>query len=273
MDPKAKAKQEELKKAQRPDDEEEKNGTGEEGEEEEEKSCKKSEELSQDDLEKSLTELTNYAEANDGPTRKEVLLQKAMTEDLSKSENEELFQLMGPESNSEPDTLADEVSKALEPSDDLKKAMDVSGVLTELNGDLSKALNLVAENQTETSTRQHGFNLMLAKSVVRIGKAVQDLQKSVDTFGDQPVRAPKSRGVTASPLQKSFADAPPADPTRLTKSQVLDTISVMIEESMAKGQGGHWEGVDLLTASEKFEHGDLISKSLIQEVEKRNAGR
>ena len=58
---------------------------------------KKSQDLSGDDLQKSLDKLTDFVEANDSVSRKDTLLAKAVKEDLEKSERDELHTLLGGE--------------------------------------------------------------------------------------------------------------------------------------------------------------------------------
>jgi len=240
------------------------------GDEDGEKSgCgKKSADLSEDDLQKSLDQLSALTE-NPAVSRKQQLLEKAQSSELEKSERDELFELLG-KSEQPKKTLGDEVSKGLNENDTLQKALDVSDFLQEQHSELIKSLTTLADALEKSDARQHEFNLVLARAVSGIGQLTKGLGERVGVIETQPARGPKSRGVTgAQPLEKGFVGGAPQG-SELSKSAVLDELENMVQESMTKSLGGMTEeGIDLVTASSKYEQFNLISQGLLGQVQKR----
>ena len=233
-----------------------------------EKACKKSMDLSGEDLEKSLGRLGEFAQSNDAETRKNALLQKAMEGELEKSERDELFGLMGGSSfEGGGDSHAETITKSMDDNDTLQKALDVSDYLREQHEELCKSLGQLAEYQEQAESRQHEFNLILAKAVSDTGTLVKAMSERLGVIAAQPARAPKSRGVPQSqPLQKSFAGQAP-DGEQLSKSMVLDTLDSMHVESMEKGMDGRTPaGESILNAIAKYENTNMLSKSMLAEV-------
>lgn len=232
---------------------------------------KKAEDLSEDDLAKSIEQLQALTE-NDGPSRKQVLLEQAQSAELSKSEREELFELLG-KSETPKASLSSEITKGLRENDTLQKALDVSDFLQEQHNELVKSLTTLAEALEKSDGRQHEFNLVLARAVSGIGQLTKGLGERVGIIETQPARGPKSKGVAgAQPLEKSFSGATPS--TGLSKSAVLDELELMVQESMAKSLNGATEdGVDLVTASSKYEQFNLISQGLLDQVQQRVQNR
>ena len=259
-------------KAKANDDEEEPEEGSEENEEEDKMSkkqkgdAKKAEDLSQDDLQKSLDQLESVASEGDKVTRKQTLLAKAQTEELDKSEKDELFQILGAGDKSDEPTLADEVVKGMGDNEDLQKALDVSEYLQENQNELKKSLSVVAEHIEKSDNRQHEFNLILAKAVSSIGKNILGMGERLGVIEEQPARAPKSKGI--QPLEKGFANQQPQG-EQLSKSEILNGLSEMVEESVSKGMNGALEdGTDLVMASSKFEQFNAINPTLVQRVQK-----
>lgn len=251
---------------------------GEEEEEgEEEEKAKKS--LTGGDLSRSLDALEAFAKSGDLPSRKDTLLAKASESELSKSEREELFNLLGggtvPAHRDEP---GENIVKSMGENENLQKALDVSEYLQEQHTELVKSLRRVGDEIQKSDHRRHEFNLILAKAVKDIGEMVKSLSETVGVMAGQPARAPKSMGVQTRPgqvLQKSFAGQPvPAE--TLTKSQVLDALDGMMEESMSKGMSGAIEnGEDIALAVAKYEQTNMISRPMLDAVKgymnRRNA--
>jgi len=236
---------------------------GEESEEEEK--ARKS--LTPADLQKSLDKLSAFATDGDMPSRKAALLSKASDDTLSKSEQEELFELLGGVS-----AVADEpgeaIVKSMGENDNLQKALDVSEYLQEQHGELVKSLRNVGDEIQKSDNRRHEFNLVMAKAIRDIGLMVKSMSEEMGVIGARPARAPKSLGVTtrsAQVLQKSFAGQPGED--ILSKSQVLDGLDGLMEESMEKGMGGATEfGEDIAIATAKYEQTHMISKPMLGAV-------
>lgn len=233
------------------------------------KGCKKSEELTEDDLQKSIDQLSALTE-DQAVSRKQQLLEKAMGSELSKSERAELHELLG-KSEQPKKSLGEEVTKGLGENDTLQKALDVSDFLQEQHNELIKSLTSLADALEKSDARQHEFNLVLARAVSGIGQLTKSLGERVGVIEAQPARAPKSRGVTgAQAMEKSFAGAAPQGGGQLSKGEVLDELEAMVQESMQKSLGGMTEdGLDLVTASSKYEQFNLISQGLLDQVQKR----
>lgn len=242
---------------------------------------KKSADLKGDDLQKSLDLLEEFAAEGDEPTRKEALLTKAQEGELSKAEKDELFQVLG--GGGEPTTPAEDsdLSKALTDNPSLQKAVDVSAYLKENHDALVKSLDAVGEEISKADNRRHQFNMILAKAVSDIGTMVKSMSERMGMIEAQPVRGPKARGVQgASPAQvlhKSFAnvgngpgpDGGDGGSEVLSKSETLDGLDMLMEESMSKGRKGHTSsGGNILTAIAKYEQLSLISPAMNTEVQR-----
>jgi len=228
----------------------------------------KSVNVSGDDLQKGLDKLDNFIEQGDSSTRKEQLLTKALEEDLEKSEKEELFGLMGGDEVAEEfvKSQADEVVEGFETNEELSKAYDVSDFLREQHTELNKSLSTLADNQTQSDSRQHEFNLLIAKSMSDNGKLVKAMSERLGVIENQPVRGPKSKMAPGQVLSKSFGGAPPEGET-MTKSQVLDGLDNLMVKSMGAGRNGASEsGEDIVNAVAKYEQLQEISPSLLNEV-------
>jgi len=255
-----------MKKKEEERDEEEMEEEEEEGEEEEEKSAK-SEDLSEDDLAKSLAQLEALAEEGDSDSRKDKLLAKAQSgEDLSKSEADELYQLLGGESGSEETSLGDEIAKGFSDNETVQQALDVSEYLQENHTELTKSLDKLADAIEKSGNAQHGFNLILAKAVAETGRGVVAIQERLGLIERQPARKPKAVRSPAQAMEKGFGGREP-NGEQLSKSDVLDALEEMLQKSVADGRGGATEdGIDLGVASSKFEQFGQISPTLLNKV-------
>lgn len=230
--------------------------------------------VSAEDLEKSLSKLGEFVDQNaPAPARKDVLLSKAQTEELTKSERDELFQILG-SSKEEPvkPAVAAEVSKSLTGNDTIQKALDVSDYLQEQHTALVKSLETLGSHLEKSDKRQHDFNLLLAKAVGDIGGLMKSLVERVAQIETAPARAPKSKLGPQNVVQKSFAGAAPADGegAQLTKSQIMDGMESLLQKSEKDGHGGRLEatGESILHAISKYESTNFISKSMIEAVKK-----
>jgi hypothetical protein len=238
----------------------------EDGEEQEEKARKS---LTGGDLARSLNALEAFAKSGDLPSRKDMLLSKASDGALSKSEREELFDILGGVVASHQDEPGENIVKSMGENEGLQKALDVSDYLQEQHTELVKSLRRVGDEIQKSDHRRHEFNLILAKAVQDIGLMVKGLNETVGVISGQPARAPKSLGVTThggQVLQKSFAGQPTQGET-LSKSQVLDALDSMMEESMAKGMSGATDsGEDISLAVSKYEQTNMISRPMLAAV-------
>lgn len=247
------------------EEEEEDEGAGEDMEKK--KGAKKAQDLTGDDLEKSLDQLTAIVSAGDTTTRKQVLLEKAQEGVLEKSERDELFQLLGgPEPSATP-ALSEAVVKSMGQNENLQKALDVSEYLEEQHAELQKSLVVLSDHVESSDKRQHEYNLVLAKAVANIGTLVKSMSEQLEAFGGQPVRTPKSRGASAQTLNKSFANQP-GEGEQLSKSQICDGFEGMMEKSMQEGRKGKAQGGwDIPTAMSKYEQFNQIHPQVLSEVQ------
>jgi hypothetical protein len=225
------------------------------------------ENVNTEDLQASLAKLEAFAKSNDTPSRKEELLSKAGSAELTEVERTELFGLLGgaPVNGGVAETL----TKGLTENAAMRDALDVSGYLTEQHQELVKSLAAVGTELEKSSNRQSEFNLILAKAITDIGGLVKSMDDRMTAYEAQPARAPKSQGVpSAAPLQKAFGGQSPAG-EQMTKSQVLDTLDAMHQFSMQKGgnDGLSPSGEDLMRAIAKYEMTSMLSPGLLKDVQ------
>lgn len=231
------------------------------------KEMSKAEALTGDDLQKSLDQLEALAKSEDGPSRKEELLTKAGEEELSKSENEELFSLLGGEKKAEA-TVADGLTKGLTDNEPLQKSLDVSSYLQENHDALVKSLTSVGAAIEQSDNRRHNFQLVQARAILDIGKLVKSMSETLSVVSHQPVAGPKSAGVGAQALNKSFGGETPRD-EQLTKSDVFDAFEGLMAESLEKGDTGRLpNGEDISVAVAKFEGSQQISPYAMKAVQR-----
>lgn len=229
--------------------------------------------LTAGDLSKSLARLKRYADRGGSRSRKDGLLQKAQKgHDLSKSERAELFDLLGNKPQVRP-PLAKSVTRGLRNNDGLQKALDVSEYLAEQHNELTKSLGVLSTHIERSDGRQHEFNLVLAKALADVGNLVTAMAEQMDAFGNQTVRAPKSKGLSGSAaLQKSMAGNESQGDV-LSKAQVLDAMEGVLVDNMQKGGTGILNGEDISTAITKYESFNQISPVMHQAVMQHVKGK
>jgi hypothetical protein len=229
---------------------------------------KSMDDVTEDDLQKSLDRLAGMASDGDATSRKDELLSKAQSGDeLTKGERDELFSLLGNAETAPQADAGDELLKGMRGNEAIQKALDVSEYLDEQHSELCKALAEVANRIEKSDQRQHEFNLVQARAIVQMGSLVKAMSERLGVIESQPARQPKSRGVRATPLQKGFGGEPPPG-EQLSKSEVLDTLEAMMHDAVDKGgSGASAGGEDLLKAISKYEQFNTISRPLLQEVQ------
>jgi hypothetical protein len=228
--------------------------------------AKKSMPLSTDDLEKSLSQLQAIATAGKPVSRKEALLKKALSTELNKAEKAELFKAMaGPEVQAP--TLSKSIQDTYAGNDVLQKATDVSDYLDESQKALLKSLSILSDRVEADGSRQHEFNLVLAKTMVGVGKLVKGMSERLGIIEAQPARAPKSRGVQpAQVLHKGFGGQDNGS-EQLSQNQILAGLEGLMEKSLKEGRNGFTEnGADIGLATAKFEQVREISPKMLQEI-------
>jgi hypothetical protein len=251
------------------EEEEEEEAAEREGETEKGCGMKKSGELNTDDLEKSLAKLEQVAGSGDAPTRRDRLMDKARNDELSKSEREELFELLGGEPASASGCAGESIAKSMQENDTLAKAVDVSDYLQEQHNELVKSLQVVGEEIRKSDVRNHDFNLVMARAVNDIGQLVKSLAESVEALNQQPARAPKSAGLrtrSRDVLQKSFA-AQSGSEDPLSKGEILAGLDGLMQKSMIAGNPGVApHGEDITMAVAKYEQTHQLSRPMLDAI-------
>lgn len=232
--------------------------------------------LKEEDLVKALDQLDEYVSSNDGVSRKEELLQKAMGEELGDEEREELFGLMG--GAPAPDSRGEEIVKSFGENEDFQKAFEVSDFLREQHEELTKSLSTLADYQERSEQRQHEFNLALARTVSDTGKLVKAMSERLGVIERQPARAPKAvRTKPEQVLQKSFQDGSPSDSGKapgpqMNRQSILKGLESLMVKSMGEGRDGLSEcNEDISVAVATFEQTNQISKPMLEEVKQHLA--
>jgi hypothetical protein len=263
MSTKKKMPEPELENTQADEEEDEAEGHGEPDGDEGKKSLTG---VTPEDLQKGLDKLDAYA-AGTSTSRKDVLLSKATTNELSKSEKDELFRLLGGDSApADEASLASQVTKGLADNPSLQKAFDVSDFLAEQNAQLVKSLGDLSAAVEQDGARQQEFNLILAKAVVDTGRHVAAMAQRLGIIEAQPARAPKSRLSGAQPLNKGFGGAAP-DGENLTKGQALRGLEDMMKSAMTDGRNGLLKcGYPIDVAVAELESGGTIPASVQTEI-------
>lgn len=219
--------------------------------------------LTAEDLEKSLSRLGAYANSG-AKSRKSVLLAKANAGTLSKSEKTELFDILGQKGEAPAgQRLAKSVTQGLSGNPDIKKALDVSAYLAAQHDELTKSLGTLGRVMESSDTRQHEYNLVLAKAITDIGLLVKAIGAQVGAIVAQPVRSPKSQGVGM--LQKGFVGTP-SQGDALQKSDVLNAMEGLMVDTMSKGGSPVLDGEDLSIAIAKYEASNMISPNMLGHV-------
>jgi hypothetical protein len=238
-------------------------------------------EITSDDLQKSLDKLEEYATSDDPVARKDALLAKAGEGDLEKAERDELFDLLGGTPATEPETptVGEDLVKSMTDVEGpgTQEALDVSPYLREQHEAMVKSLQSVGDYIEKSDKRQHEHSLMQSKALVEMGHLVKGMSERLETIESQPVRGPKSRGVTADQtLTKSFVGDESGGEQQLSKSEISDALDGIMAESMENGRNGLTKsGEDILLEISKFEQSSKISPSMHGEVKgfigRRNA--
>lgn len=233
--------------------------------------------LNEEDLVKALDQLDEYVSSNDSGSRKEDLLNKAMSEELGTEERDELFNLMGGETAAS-ESRSDEIVKSFQENEDFQKAFEVSDFLREQHEELTKSLGTLADYQERSESRQHEFNLALARTVSDTGKLVKAMSERLGVIERQPTRGPKAvRTRQDQVMQKSFQDGSQEEPMgqtgpKVNRRSILKGLEGMMAKSMKDGQDGLAEcGEDISVAVATFEQMNQISKPLLDEVKEHLA--
>jgi hypothetical protein len=225
--------------------------------------------LNEDDLAKGLDALKAAANLNNPHARRAELFAKAQSGAISAEENDELVKSL---SGSQ---LVDTVTDTLRSNDTIQKSLDVSDFLREQHKGVVDGLTALTEHLQKSQSDDQGFRVALATTltsladtVVQQSQLMKSMSEKMGVALSQPARGPKSVGVNAAPMQKSFAgQVAPAgsvqtDGTELSKSQILDVM-----EEMNKSESGMApSGENLTFAITKYESTNQISPALLRDV-------
>ncbi len=226
-----------------------------------------------DDFQKSLDELEAIAKVGDAESRKDELLQKSLSgEELDEEERDYLYKALGGEVAVDDDPqIVDAITKGFtDPDEGLQKALDVSEYLEGHNSALIESLGAVRDALEKSDSRQHEFDMVLAKAVYQSGELIKAMSHRLGVLEKQPARAPKSKGVgqpaAGATIEKGFAGEGTPD-EQLSKGEILDTLSDMMEKSDPTGP----RSTQILNATAKYEQTNLISQGVMAEVMKFRA--
>lgn len=223
--------------------------------------------LTETDLEKGLDALQEAASKNNPHLRQATLLAKAQDGTIADEEKEELIKSI------DGSKLTSEVLAGFQ-SETIQKSIDVSDFLRDSTAGVTQGLEALTQHIQKSQSDDHGFRIALATtlaSMTDVIKSQGELLKSMsEQFGEVaalPARGPKSQGVRAQPMNKSFAGAPARQlgvasvESDLSKSEILDGMEGMLHKGVEVV-----EGEDLLKAISKYESSNQISPTLLREV-------
>lgn len=223
--------------------------------------------MKQDDLEKGLNALRAAAEDGNPAARRQELFAKSEDGTISDEERQELIKSLGGGNS-----LVDQVSAPYE-SDELQKSIEVSEYLKEHNIAELNALSILADQMEKSEAKSHDFRLALAQTLTSFhdlvksqNDRIESLQKSIEDFGGQPARAPRSK-MAGQPeqnvaLQKSGGGAH-AGGDGLGRGDILGALEDMAKSS----ENGLVAGQNIMTATAKFESTGAISPGVYSAVQ------
>ena len=223
--------------------------------------------LTEDDFQKSLDELESITKGGDLKSRKEDLLEKAMTAGgLSLDERDELYKALGGEGQKdEEENVSTQLKKSFTDSVGVQDALDVSEYIEAQHGALMESFDRLGEVIEKSEARTHEFRLVFARALHQVGNLVKSMDTRLETLETQPVRGPKSQiqvGAEGKVVEKSFSDNPPAGAS-LSTTAILDALEGMMIKS---GNGVSPSGEDIAHATAKFEQTKQISKGLLGDI-------
>lgn len=196
-------------------------------------------------LHKALRAVQRYCRANDGESRRSVLLSKAQKDTLKEGERRELYNLLAGEPVAK-STLAADIRRDFRKDETMAKSMqaasddqDVGEYLEALSQNIERSLGRVAKSTEAASQRQTSVDLIMCKALTQIGGAVKAIGQRIQALESQPAHGPKS--LSAQPLGKSFAGTP-ASEDALGADQIIGHLTSMNEQSHKDGRNGLSKG-------------------------------
>lgn len=116
-------------------------------------------------------------------------------------------------------------------SDNVRKAIDVSDFLSDLVYTIAEhtdSLTESVEKSLDGFVYQQRFNQAMASAMKQMGELIKGLSEQVQGIGKQPAATRKS-DVSATVVEKSFANANPASNDTLSKSQIAAKLMTLME--------------------------------------------
>jgi hypothetical protein len=160
--------------------------------------------------------------------------------------------------------FAKSLEDAASDNEDVAKGLEVSSFLSGWAGVQSEALSgvesRIAKSIQGAHTEQRSYNAELAKSIVGLAEVLTLQSQRIEQLESTPARAPKS----ATAVEKSFGsggDSPQGE-EQLSKSQVLDTMTRMVES-------GELSATEVV----KFESTNTLSPEMDSSVRAYRLGR
>lgn len=220
--------------------------------------------MDKDQLNKGLAKLQAAAQDGNANARREELFQKAQSGNITAEENEELLKSLGGGG------IKDDITSSFtQPSESMQKSIDVSDSFRDYVGAVVDGLDKVADTLAKSEARDDTFRIALATSLHAQGEIMksmadklESMQKSLDNWGSEPARGPKTVGLPADKVtvEKSMAGGAPAG-NQLGREEILDGFDSLIQ----KGEGSV-NGEDLVKAAAKFESLNQISSPVLERI-------
>lgn len=224
--------------------------------------------VTESDLEKALAALEKEVSSS-GSGRKDDLLQKALTGEISDEENAELRSLLGSEEDHE---LGKAVTSGLD-TDAIRKSVQVSEFLGDFRDGTAYGLSAIAEAIEKSDARQHQFNVVLGRSLRALGDLAKSLDARMEALEATPVAGPRAlapTGPSAKPgaVEKSMrAGAEANQGPQYTRQDVVKGLTEMMAVSMKEGRNGHAKcGEDIQKAVARYEQQQSMSKAMAVEL-------
>jgi hypothetical protein len=246
-------------------------------------------------LEKSMDALAALAAGQEAAAtdRRAELGAKMAEGDLSKSEEQELLDLLKSRVGGEPEVQGAEVDPlnkggtavawGQEPK--VAEAYEVAPYLAEMNQLLGNAIDGIKSDLSKSETSRRAFNVGLAKALQGVGRVVQASNELIKSVQEENTAikqqyavlsnrlglveaAPlpyKGNGRSAKVLNKSFSGNTSGE--NLTPDQISDGLETLLSKSMADGRGMIAPcGEDLGEKIPRWESAHLISEALVNDV-------
>jgi hypothetical protein len=299
---KAKKSDEDEDEAEEDETEDQEKQEGEQGEEAEGEKSEKSlassetETIPENVLEKSLDALEQAAagEQEATPDRRAELGAKMATGELTKSEEQELFDLLKSATATEETegvlSKSKTTAEQFASNPTVSEAYEVAPFLRTLGDLLGNSLDEIKGDLVKSEASRRTFNIGLAKALHGVGRVVQEsaemikslqrenseLKDRLESVEQAPMpfkgRTGTGKAPSAKPLRKSFAGG---DDDQLSYDQVDRGLELLLSKSLASGRGTIAPcGIDLggPQGMSKWESAHVLPRELLDDVKKALSG-